>query len=240
MSLRDPPPGWETDEISKFLDVARSNSYATFHNLRSEYQKLVDIDIAFRKAVDSLINTKDWFAAFFLLRAHSSFLGAVRLSISGQVSEGYACLRLTIENALYGLYISQNPGSRETWLRRHDSDAAKKRVREEFKIRSLFDALRSIDTYEAKVVETLYERTIDYGAHPNERALMQSMEINEGADRVDLKVIYLTGDTLSLRLALRTCAQVGVCCLGVFRLIYRQRFDLVGLSDTLTAIKKGL
>ena len=109
MSLPIPPPEWGTDELTKFLDVARSNSYATFHNLRDEYRRLAEIDGAFRKAVDGLFNTKDWFAAFFLLRAHSSFLGGVRLSISGQVPEGYACLRLALENALYGFYLYKNP-----------------------------------------------------------------------------------------------------------------------------------
>jgi len=240
MSLPDKPPGWGTDELSNFLDVARSNSYATFHNLRDEYRRLEDIDGAFRKVVDSLINTKDWFAAFFLLRAHSSFLGGVRLSISGQVSEGYACLRLALENALYGFYLSRNPGSRETWLSRHDSDAAKKKVRNEFKIRTLFDTLKRVDAHEAQVAQTLYERSIDYGAHPNERALMQSMKMHKEADKIEFKVIYLTEDTLSLRLVLKTCAQVGVCCLGIFRHVYRERFDLVGLTDTLSALRKGL
>ena len=89
--------------------------------------------------------------------------------MSGQAAETYASLRLCLENGLYGLYPSQHPGSRETWLRRHDSDQAKQRVRSEFTIRNLFDSLRGLDTKEAAVAEQLYERCIDYGAHPNER-----------------------------------------------------------------------
>ncbi len=120
MSLLTPPPGWGKDELTKFMDVARGNTYATFHNLPSEYRKLADIDAAYRKAIDSLLNTKDWFAAFFLLKAHSSFMASTRVALTGQVSESYACLRLCLENSLYGLYLAKNPSSQETWLRKHD------------------------------------------------------------------------------------------------------------------------
>jgi hypothetical protein len=59
MTLSEPPPGWGSDNITKYLDDARHNAYASFHNLRAEYQKFSDIDIAFRKAIDSLPNTAD-------------------------------------------------------------------------------------------------------------------------------------------------------------------------------------
>jgi hypothetical protein len=240
MPLPDSPRGWGTDELTKLLDAARTNAYATFHNLPEEYRVLSAIDVAFRKAIDSLLNTEDWFAAFFLLKAHSSYFAGVRLSLGGQVSEAYACLRTCLENSLYGFYLSKNPGSTETWLCRHDSDAAKKKVKDEFKIRTLLNTLKTADSAEGNGTEVLYERTIDYGAHPNERALMQTLKMDKTADTVEFQVVYLTGDTPSLRLVLRTCAQVGVCALGIFRLIYRERFDLVGLSETLVTLRRGL
>src|SRR5713101_7380058 len=125
MALPMPPKGWGDDEITKFFDVLRENAYATYANLRPWFQKLVAIDSAYRKLIDSLHNSQDWFAAFFLLRAHSNYRTAVRLSTSGQLPETYTALRSCLENGLYGLYLSKNPGSRETWLRRHDSDAHK-------------------------------------------------------------------------------------------------------------------
>ena len=76
--------------------------------------------------------------------------------------------------------------------------------------------------------ELLYERTIDHGAHPNERALMQMLQIAEKAEHVEFKAIYLEGDSDQLRLALKTTAQVGVCTLSLFRSIYRERFDILG------------
>jgi hypothetical protein len=81
MPLPNPPNGWGADDLTKFIDMARLNAYATFDNLKDEYAKLSDIDAALRKLIDNLTNTKDWFAAFFLLRAHSALLSAVQLAM---------------------------------------------------------------------------------------------------------------------------------------------------------------
>jgi len=231
MSSQEPPPKWAADEITKYLDTARNNSFATFDNLRPEYQKLSEIDGVFRKLNENLQKSKDWFAGFFLLRSHSSYLTAVSLGMSGQVPEAYAILRLSLENALYGFYLSKNDASRETWLRRHDSEDNMKKVRSEFKVRTLINTLEAEDNAQVKVVKTLYDRTIDYGAHPNERALTQTLHITEGDDHIEIKSNYLTGDDPSLHLCLKTTAQIGVCVLDVFRLIFKERFDLLGLTE---------
>jgi hypothetical protein len=167
--LPEPPRGWGGDQITEFIDNTRLNSFASYANLCPEYAKLAEVDHVFRQLIDNLINTRDWFAAFFLLRAHSAFLAGSHLAMSGQAAEVYASLRLCLENGLYGLYLSRNPASRETWLRRHDSDEAKQRVKSEFTIRNLFDLLRGCDPNEARIAGELYESCIEYGAHPNER-----------------------------------------------------------------------
>lgn len=240
MALPEPPKGWGEDEVTKFFDVLRNNQYATFANLQPPFRKLVAIDAAYRKLIDNLYNSKDWFAAFFLLRAHSNFLAAVRLSASGQLPETYAALRSCLENALYGLYLAKNPGSRETWLRRHDTDAHKQKVRDEFKIGTMLKLLASMDAKEGQVADALYERTIDYGAHPNELALMQTLQLKKDPAQVEFKVVYAGGNNDQFQLALKTTAQVGVCGLGIFRLVYKERFDLVGLTDALDKLRVGL
>lgn len=145
-----------------------------------------------------------------------------------------------MENALYGFYLSKNPDSSETWLRRHDSEAHKQKVRDEFKIGDLLRLLGSANSKEGQTAATLYERTIDYGAHPNERALMQTLQMTKDPSKVEFKIMYTDGDSDQLRLALRTTAQVGVCVLGIFRLVYKERFDLVGLTDALDTLRAGL
>ena len=240
MPLLEPPPGWGRDELTKFIDLAASNTYATFHNLKADYSKLSGIDATFYKLIHNLYNTKDWFASFFLMRAHSSFLSAVRLTLSGQIPEAYAGLRLTLENALYGFYLAKNPASRHTWLRRHDSEQAKQKVRNEFRIRTLLKTFQAEDAAEGSAVENLYERTIDYGAHPNERALSQSLGMGRGGGKVRFQIIYLNGERSALREALRDAARIGACALAMFRAVYKERFDLLGLTATLHQLRQGL
>jgi len=240
MQQQTPPPNWSTDEVSKFIEASRVNKFATYANLKDEVHRLLDIDISYRKAIEGLNHSKEWFAGFFLLRAHSNFLAACRLSWSGQIPESYALLRSCLENALYGLYLARNPESRETWLRRHESDTAKRKVKNEFKIGVLLLLAKQVDPLEGEVAAALYEQTIDYGAHPNERALMQFVEITEAAGTVELKTIYLDGDSDKLRSSLKTLAQVGVCSLSLFRATYRERFDILGVTAAVDHLKKGL
>jgi hypothetical protein len=241
MVLPDPPPGWGNDDLTKFLDDVRGNMFATFFNLKTEYGRLSAIDVAFRTASANLDESPDWFAAFFLWQAHSSFLGAVQLILSGQVSETYACLRQTLENTLYGFYISKKPASREIWLRRHDSDDARQKVKTEFIIRNLLDTLTASDSQEGKIAKTLYDETIDYGAHPNERGLMQKFEMRREEEKTQFNVkSVVKGDAPASLLALQRSAQVGVFSLGIFGFIYPEQFALRRLTDTIQRLKSGL
>jgi hypothetical protein len=190
---------------------------------------------------DNLHNSQEWFSGFFVVRAHSSFLGAVTLLLGGQIPEAYACLRLVLENSLYGFYLSKNPASRETWLRRSESDAAKKKVRDEFKYGHMLKTLKSHASKEGNVASILYEHTIDCGAHPNEEALIQVLTIKKGDGKREFQMAYIIpGNSPASLLALKRAAQTGVCALNIFQLVYKERFDLLGLTDMISRLKKGL
>ena len=240
MPLPTPPPNWEANEISKFFDAARANEFATFANKTDEVARLSDIDLGYRRAIDGVNHSTDWFAGFFLIRAHSNYLAACRLCWSAQIPESYALLRSCLESALYGLYLGKHPKSRETWLRRQDDPAAKQKVINEFRITKLLKLAAEEDAKEGAVAKRLYEQTIDLGAHPNELALMQTLKINKSADRIEFKSNYLDQDSVALSLALKTTAQVGVCALSLFRVIYPERFNIVGVTDLLHHVKQGL
>lgn len=233
------PPEWGEDSLSEFIKTAYENTFATFVNLRAEYKLLKDIDKSFKLLIENLINTPEWFAGFFLLRTHASFLGGVRLSCSGQIPEAYMVLRGCLENALYGLYLSRHPESCERWLCRHDSKDAYRKVKKEFQIRRLLDFLAKIDNNLYQATNSLYNRTIDYGAHPNERALTSNLRRSEKNGYITFDLNYLTGDSPGLRLCLKSTAQIGVCSLYIFRHIYLERYDILGISAILDKLKKS-
>jgi hypothetical protein len=234
------PPGWGADPLSAFVETARQNTLATFMNLRSEYWRLNEIDSVYCLLLANLFNTPEWASAFFLLRAHCSYLAGARLALSGQVAESYMPLRGCLEAALYGLHISRYPAAGEMWARRHENSTWRSKVRAEFSINNVFRTLESVDRNNAEIARELYERTIDYGAHPNERAFLSNMQKIRKGGNIEFRLIYLTGDNPPLRLALKTTAQVGVCAFDIFETIFRIRVTSLGIDRTLRMLKKGL
>jgi hypothetical protein len=234
------PPEWGKDPLSNFIDTARHNTFATFHNLKPHYTFLKDLDQLFRLTIDSLINSPDWFPGFFVLRSHSSFLGAVRMAISGQVPESYMILRGCLESALYGLYIKKNPDSSEKWLNRHDDQSSLDRARTEFSAANVFKSLKRTDGGTHQNAKMLYDRTINYGAHPNVNSIFPLLRKMKETNWVQFDLLYLIGKDPPFLLCLKTNAEVGVCTLDIFRNIFLERFDIAGITAKLVELKKRI
>jgi len=233
------PPNWGKDELSKFFETAYENIFYTFVNHQEAYNVLSNIDRSYRLIIDHLYNTPQWFAGFFLLRAHSSFRAAMRLALSGQTTETFMVLRGCLENSLYGLYLSQNTASQETWLKRHENEDSYKKVKNEFRIRNLIDkSLKTKDVKLCAIFEKLYESTINYGAHPNEKALSLTLRKQHTDRKIRFDLDYLSGDSLVFKHCVTIAAEVGLCSLEVFKIIYKERFDILSLSDSLNLLKK--
>jgi hypothetical protein len=239
-TTRTLPPHWSDDSLSSFLDDAFSNCLATFVRKKPVVNILVDLDGCFQKIGENLLNPPDLIGALLLLRSHSAFRAASGLAMSGQVTETFPVLRTALEYGLYGLHISRNPDLGEIWYRRHDSEKAKNQVRQEFSIKSVKATLSHEDGELNSVVHELYDRLIDFGGHPNERAVTGNIEIQKDDGNFDVQQVYLHGDSLSLIHAIKTTAQVGLVCLELFRFVFGERYDILGISDQLDQFKKLL
>lgn len=235
-----PPNNWGQNHLSEFIELARDHTFQTIAGLNSEYQRLVQIDSLFKRVQENLDFTKEWFAGLFLLRAHSSFLSAAGVVLGGQLPETYMILRGCIENSLYGLYLSRHKEDAEIWLKRNESQQMKKMVKDQFKNTTLLSFLKTIEPSLGDVADSLYERTIDFGAHPNQLALTTALRMEEKDSRTLLKIAYISGDPLATQLCLKTTAQVGVLALSVFRNVFKERFDLLGITVELEKLKPSL
>jgi hypothetical protein len=208
--------------------------------LPEEAKRLNAVHLLFKTAGENLTNSPDWFAGFFLLKSHSHYLAATRLAMSFQIPETYMVLRGCLESVLYGFYLHKHPASRVVWLSRHNDEASKKQVRREFQIGTMLDLVSGIDASLGNALEQLYDQTIDYGAHPNERALSVQLQRKDGDDFVQFNYHYLGENPLALQLAIKTCLRVGIGCLKLFRLVYQERFDLLGLTQQIVGASQGL
>lgn len=116
----------------------------------------------------------------------------------------------------------------------------KRTVRRNFTNLGVIKTLRARDATLCSIIEQLYERTLDFGAHPNELAVTGSMVLNRGDDRVEMGQVYLNGDPLSLDHALKSSAQLGLGSLCIFKHIFRERFELLGVGDVIEDLRRQL
>lgn len=234
------PPHWTKDSLSHFIELAHQNTLATFVNLKPAFSHLRQISEAFQKAVEHLHNVKEWFVVFFILRAHSAYLAGTRLSTSGQVCEAFMALRGCLEAALYGYYFYRHPGKAEMWMRRHDDEKSKKAVRKEFSIGKMLDLLEKESPKTGKLMRQLYERCIDYGAHPNERSMTSNMRQMKEEKALRYDLIYVDNGGLPTRMCMKTNAQVGICALQTFKEIFSTRFKIIQLDEEIEKLSRGL
>ena len=234
------PSDWCSDPLAIFLEKAQQNVVATFSNLRPQYDALSAIDNLYCTIVENLNQTSEFISGFFLIRTHSSFRGAVRLCLSGQLAEAYMVLRGALESALYGLYVADDTDRQRTWLGRHESDAGLRQVKREFTIRNVLLHLQSIDATTHGVVQSLYDRAIDLGGHPNERAVTSQIKTEGSGSEFKATAEYFICGNLPHQLSLKSAAQAGVCCLDIFFHVFRDRFRILGIDERMDQLRKGL
>jgi hypothetical protein len=224
------PDNWGKETLTEFIDAANRNSYGVFVHYKDWFSALQRIDSAFDKFASNLLNPSKFYEPFLFIRAHSSYRGAVRLSTSGQLPEGYSLLRGCLEYALYGFYFSKYPASIQTWVERDESEAGKKKARNQLTFGKMLYELEQSSSTVGKITRALYERTIDAGAHPNRKTITLAMQQRDTEDSVFFTLAQLNTEHEPLILSLKTSVQVGICALNIFRLVFPERFDILGIS----------
>lgn len=234
------PPGWGTDDLGSFLNLASDNVLGTYANLQGLYARLRDIDALFLLLSDHMLNPGDPMPALCFLQAHSAYRAAAGLACSCQSSPAFMVMRGCLEWSLYALLFRSDPRLAELWGDRHESDEARRAVRSAFTYAALRRELEQSAPEIATIVAGMYEKCIDFGAHPNIGALLSAARTTAGSDRTTFEVLYLSAERPVVEGTLRSTAQAGICSLLVFRSIYRERFDILGISERITRLQKGL
>jgi hypothetical protein len=86
----------------------------------------------------------------------------------------------------------------------------------------------------------LYERTIDSGGHPNEKAVFGALRIVEGEKETEFKQLYLNADSAVICHTMKNISQIGLVALYMFREIWETRFDIIGLTARMDAHQRVL
>lgn len=232
------PEGWGEDTLSAFIDLANRNTLGAFVHYKDWFTLLQDIDSIFNKFSKNMLNVPVFYEPFLFVRAHSTYRAAIRLATSGQMPEAFSLLRGCIEYSLYGFHLNKFPSLIQTWIGRDDSEASKKKARKTLTFGKMLFELKESSEATGSAAQQLYERTIDAGAHPNPKTITLSMKSEETDELVFFELAQLNNNPEILILGFKTCAQVGICSLKIFKLVFPERFDLLGLSDLIEKVSR--
>lgn len=235
-----PPPGWGEDELTNFFDVVRHNQWATFWNKRAIVGKLIAIDAELVKVSRDWLNPEDEIAAQLLLRCHSAFRTAAGNAMAGQAVETNVQCRAMLENAAYAVHIYRNPDLGELWLNRHRDTKALQAQRGAFSHKKVAACVKAANRHAGQRFEDLYQRTIDFGGHPNERSVTGNLKMSEEPGKRTMVAILLHGNGVELDHALKTVAQCALISLEMLQIVFNGRFELLGVNAAALQLRKGL
>jgi hypothetical protein len=221
---------WGKDILSGRLDDAFYNIGVSFLELKPYFDNLIRATEIFNDVLKLLSHSdfKGFVSMSLFARAYSCFVGAVRLSCSGQVTETWVLLRACIENSLYAFYIAGNPEYATIWAERGESEDHKKNCRKVFAIGNIWKVLGEKSPSLTKAVKDYYDDTIDWGAHPNERSLFSNLEKKQDGSGLMLN-IFNPSETLMRHGLCAILSNVSLV-FKIFALIYPDEFKQPNLS----------
>jgi hypothetical protein len=100
------------------------------------------------------------------------------------------------------------------------------------------ESVKAANPHAAERFDNLYQRTIDFGGHPNERSVTANIKMTEESDRREMLAILQHGDGVQLDMALKTTAQCGMIALEMLETIYGAKFELLGIKATMLDLRR--
>lgn len=152
------------------------------------------------------------YSAMLLLNSYTMLAGAVREALSGHVSCTYPIARTALESACYGFLIGADNDKASIWVNRHRDKGSLKCCRQVFTVSNAVTALMLVNTEMAEYVQGLYDASIDFGAHPNQRSILAHVSAmaarTDSAGGLGLTVLYGV-NSWHVNSALLVCVEVG-------------------------------
>lgn len=117
--------------------------------------------------------------AMSMLLAINSYMmlsNAVLQALSGHAVAVLPVARTALESACYAYLTSDDDEMCTIWFERGKSNTATDKCRKRFSIKATAAKLEHISPEMAEYIQLLYESTIEYGAHPNKKAIFHHLQ----------------------------------------------------------------
>ena len=223
--------------LQDFFDVLRSAQEANRTKFPVSYGFIERIDRCFVRVGENLINPEPVMTGILLLRCQYAFKTAAGMALAGQVVETFVMQRSVLEYAGYCLLICKTPSLEGVFLGRHTGTEAMTAQKEAFKIRPVKLAVRRCDTTLADHFDEDYERSINFGGHPNPHGALSATMPDEREGLNRLKVLAISSEPRFVEHALKCTAQVGLTALRVLQHVFKEKFELLGIRQEIDALK---
>ena len=102
------------------------------------------------------------------------------------------------------------------------------------KIRSV---IASFDAKLAELFQTFYDRSVDFGGHPNPHAAMSTVQMPENSVDKSFTALALSTDKQVLLHAMKSVVQVGLIALFIFQHIFKAKFELLGIRAEMDRLR---
>lgn len=235
------PPSWREDNLSDYLHACFANNLATFHYKKAWFQKLLDIDTIYKKVSDhtSAITQSDdrIVEGVLFFRSHSAFCASSFLACGGMSGEVFAINRLCLEYAGYALLMNNDSSLKDVFFKRHESEEYKRKSSRSFSVANIYSAIKTFDEKLADLYKNLYERCIDFGAHPNDRAIRLNADMRQENDVEVFRQAILNVQPDVISHVTKTTFQIGFVSLSIFQHIMPKIFEELDLDSHLQKLK---
>lgn len=151
-------------------------------------------------------------AGFLVMNSYMMLLSAVRQALSGHTVSVFPIMRTALESACYAFLAAHDEELCKVWLNRHKSKNALQKCREKFTAKKAANQLKNLSPEMAEYVMAHYEASIDFGAHPNQKSILNHLKdivkVEEGFQGFELVGVY-NRNSWNVNFALFACAEVG-------------------------------
>lgn len=174
------------------------------------------------------------------LRSQYAYKTAAGMTLAGQFAESFVMMRSCLEYAGYALLLFAHPYLEEVFVNRHVDDATKSTQRKKFQIPNIVAEIEKFDLKLGGVYKDLYDRSIDFGGHPNPHGMFSATNIDKDEDEklTGMITFALVIDPKIIEFSMHKVAQVGLTSLCVFRRVFEGNFESRGINLKIDSLRR--
>jgi hypothetical protein len=228
--------------LAHFLETIHRNQQCIQDRFSERYRTIQRVDDCFAAAAGKhLRDVKPMFTGPMFLRSHYAYKTAAGMTLAGQFCESFVLMRSCLEYAGYAIRLFTDPNLEEVFLNRHADKASKNALRKNFEISSITNAIAGFDKKLSEIFKDMYERSIDFGGHPNPHAMFGAANINKDDDNklTSMSTFAFSVNPKTIEFAMHKVAQVGLTTLCIFEHMFKGKFELLGIRARIDELKES-